>query len=76
MGIWPDNLPAVNVFTRMRGQWLMGPGGPYGMNYQSLESVLRMLGIPRKQWPALFDDVMSLEEGALEELCRTKPGAQ
>lgn len=31
-----------------------------------------MMGIPRKQWPDLFDDIQVLEAGALSEIHKSK----
>ena len=60
------------VFDKVRHQWNVGPSGPTALNYQSVESALRMMGIPRKQWPDLFDDIQVLEAGALSEIHKSK----
>lgn len=48
----------------------MGPGGPSGLDYGVIPTVLRLAGIPRPDWPAMFDDLRILERGALKEMAR------
>lgn len=66
--LWPDTFEAFVLFDRVRGQWNLGPAGPVSLNYQSVESALRMMGIPRRNWPDLFDDLQHIEAGALSEI--------
>lgn len=42
--------------------------GPTALNYQAVESALRLMGVPRKRWPDLFDDIQVLEAGALSQI--------
>ena len=46
----------------------MGPMGPTALNYQAVESALRLMAIPRKRWSELFEDIQALEAGALSEI--------
>ena len=66
--VWPDNLTVVNVFVAMSTQWQVGPGGAIGMIYSSLEPVLRLNGVPRKEWAELFNDFRVMEAAALEQI--------
>ena len=52
----------------MGTQWNVGPGGPVGLIYPALESVLRLLSIPRKEWPVLFEAIGVMEDAALETI--------
>ena len=72
VGVWPDNLPAVNLFIATLTQWRVGPTGcPTGLDYGVLPEVLRMLGRP----PAdahLFNDIRTLEGEALTVMAEQK----
>lgn len=66
--MWPDNVDAVRVFDRMGTQWRVGPAGPVGLDYNVLPFVLRQCGVPRRQWPRLFEDLRVMEGAALDEI--------
>ncbi len=68
--VWPENWPAVEMFLRLRTQWIMGMGGPVGLNYASIEAVFRIFKPKRAR--ALFDDLRQIEMGALEAFSRGK----
>lgn len=63
--VWPDNLPALNVFVAMATQWRTGMGGPVGLDYAALPAVFRLIGTPRAAWPGIFDDLRVMEAEAL-----------
>jgi len=64
--VWPDNLPAVNVFVAMATQWRTGMSGPVGLDYSALPAVLRLTGAPRGTWPQTFEDIRVMEAEALK----------
>jgi hypothetical protein len=66
--IWPDNLPAVNVFIAMQTQWRVGMGGATGLDYGVLPSVMRLTGIPRREHQEVFQSIRILEDAALEQM--------
>lgn len=66
--LWPDNLIPVNVFIAMATQWRVGPGGPYGLDYNTLPAVMDMLGVPAEERADVFDAIREMEDAALEEM--------
>ncbi len=66
--LWPDTFESFVLFDRVRHQWVMGPMGPTALNYQAVESALRLMAVPRKRWSELFEDIQALEAGALCEI--------
>jgi hypothetical protein len=70
--VWPDSLVAVELFCALGTQWriLSGMGGVQwqGIDYQSIEGVLRLKAISPDDWPALFNDLRIMERAALEVL--------
>lgn len=56
------------MFNAMGTQWRVGQGGRTGLDYNALLPVLRMHGIPRAQWPDLFESIRVLEGAALDTM--------
>lgn len=67
--IWPENVESVNFFIDYcRTQWRVGMGGPTGLDYTAVLATLRDLGLPRDRRKEVFEDVRTLELGALAAL--------
>lgn len=66
--LWPDTAESYLIFCELDTQWRVGASGIYALDYQGVEAALRLMGIPRRRWPALFDDIRTLEAGALKGL--------
>ena len=70
--IWPDNVRTLQVFLRCARSWvvLMAPGGAFylGIRPESMESVMRISGLPRAQRDAMLDDLQVMEVAALDVL--------
>jgi hypothetical protein len=63
--IWSDNLSVVNVFIAMDTQWRVGMSGKTGLDYNALPIVMRMIGVPHKNWTQVFGDLRTMEDAAL-----------
>jgi hypothetical protein len=63
--VWPDLMAAVNVFGAMQTQWRTGMAGATGLDYGALPAVMRLMGVPRADWPDTFDALRVLEDEAL-----------
>jgi len=70
--VWPDCMQAVQVFIDMDTQWYRAgmSGVRTGMNYGALPQVFGIHGIPKKQWPQLFDDLRVMEVAVLDFLSK------
>jgi hypothetical protein len=66
--VWLTNLDAVNLFVQLGTQWLVGPGGPYGLNYATLYLKMDRLGLSPKRQMELEEDIRILEDAALAEM--------
>lgn len=66
VGVWPDNLQAVNVFIAASTQWRTGMNGATGLDYTALEATMRMMNI--KEHGEVLDDVRVLEDTALDTM--------
>ena len=67
VGIWPDNVATVNVFTAMSTQWRVSHNGATGLDYASLPVVEDRLGIK-----ADFDGLRAMEEAALAQMAENR----
>lgn len=62
--IWPDNWESFILFEAMSTQWRTGANGATGLEYSSLPTVAKMLGISEVTSP-LFSDIRVMENEAL-----------
>ena len=62
---WPEHQVAVSVFSKLSPQWRTGFAGATGLDYAALPTVFRLAGVPRADWPHLFEDIRVMERGAL-----------
>ena len=71
--VFPQNVQSVNVFISLGTQWLVGPGGPYGLNYQTLYHKLdRDKNLSDSDKERIEEDMRVLEDAALEQMRKDK----
>jgi hypothetical protein len=70
--VWPDNWLSVNTFAALSTQWRVGVSGPIGLDYTAIPDVMRMTGVPRAEWPEVFDCIRVMEVAALRKLREKK----
>jgi hypothetical protein len=70
--VYPENQPAVKVFCALATQWrvLVFPRALLyqGLDYAAVPAVLRLSGVVRAEWPAVFADLQVLEGEAARAL--------
>ena len=64
--VWEENWEAVMMFLRMQTQWNVGMSGLIGLNYQALETLIRLYHV--KQPVELFEKVQVIERAALVKM--------
>ena len=64
--VWEENWEALMMFLKMQTQWHVGMAGLIGLNYQSLESLIRLYDV--KEPVILFEKVQVIERAALAKL--------
>jgi hypothetical protein len=52
----------------MLSQWRTGMAGATGLDYGVIPTVLRLVGIPRAEWPGCFEDLRVMEDAALHQM--------
>ena len=75
--LWSCNEPVFRVFSAVSSQWRtssLPAGGVWwqGIDYGVLPGVLRMMGIARREWADLFDDLRVMERAAASTLNERK----
>ena len=63
--VWPDNWPSFLVMDSMGTQWRTGAGGATGLDYGVLPNVMKLVGIPAKDRPGVFQDIHVMESEAI-----------
>lgn len=54
-------MATVNAYVAMRTQWRFSHYGATGLDYGVLPVVLRLVGVPRDEWPDVFEGIQVME---------------
>lgn len=65
--LWPECLPAFNVFQSLQSQWRVGMAGATGLDYTAVEAFMRMNGVRRKDQAELLYCLQVMEFATLRE---------
>lgn len=63
--LWPENVPSWNLFQAVSTQWMCGPDGATGLNYEGVQVVMRMRRIKRQDEQRLFSEIQVMERATL-----------
>lgn len=66
--IWPENHQAINLFTSISTQWRVGAGGPTGLDYNVLFTIMGLMDLSYERHVQLFEDIRVIESEALRVL--------
>ena len=64
--VWDENWEALTRFLRLQTQWNMGMAGPTGLNYQALETIIRLYKVDDPV--TVFEKVQVIERAAIVKL--------
>ena len=64
--VWEENWEAVMMFLKMQTQWNVSMRGLVGLNYQALETLIRLYHV--KEPVELFEKVQVIERAALVKM--------
>jgi len=63
--VWPENMPAINLFSVISTQWRTGGmGGATGLDYNVLFARMERLKLSERDYEWLFDDIRAIESEA------------
>lgn len=63
--LWPEHVPALDLWGRVQTQWRMGFDGATGLDYAGVEVVMRRHGVPRGERDERFAELQVMERAAL-----------
>lgn len=66
--LWPENWPAIDLFTKLHTQWRIGVNGPIGLDYNVVLHELDRRGLNCDDYDDLFGCIREIEQAALIEL--------
>lgn len=66
--VWPENMPAINLFNTVSTQWIVGAGGATGLNYIPLFARMERMKLSDQEYDWLFDDIRLIESEALSAM--------
>lgn len=68
--VWPENMPAINLFNTLSTQWIVGTGGVTGLNYIPLFYRMDRMKLSEQDHEWLFDDIRTIEAAAINAMHR------
>ena len=71
--LWPENVPAFELWLAVQTQWRMGPNGPIGLDYAGVEAHMRCgLRMRPRQLRRRWGELRAMEQAALEEFAQRR----
>lgn len=68
--VWPENVPALQMFQRVGTRWVVGMGGITGIRWEAVYPLMDRLKLEPEAWDDLLADMEVMERAALEVLNR------
>ena len=69
--VWPENMPAINLYSRIYTQWRTGGmGRVLGLDYNVLFHCMDKLKLSEQDYEWMFDDIRSIESAAISIMNR------
>lgn len=66
--VWPENMPAINLYLTVQTQWRAGASGLIGLDHNVVLAHMSRMHLTDRQHTWLFDDIRAIEGAALEIL--------
>ncbi|CAI8820944.1 DUF1799 domain-containing protein [Pseudomonas sp. IT-P100] len=70
--VWPDNWKSFLVMDSMWTQWRTGACGATGLDYGVLPDVMKLVGVPVKDRPRVFQDIRVMESEAIAVMAEAR----
>ncbi|HVR54026.1 MAG TPA: DUF1799 domain-containing protein [Pseudorhodoferax sp.] len=64
--VWPENLPAYNLWQRVGDQWRMGFGGPVSIDLIPVFHELDRMGLEREDYDNLLADIQTMARAVID----------
>jgi hypothetical protein len=63
--LWPEHVPAVELWFAVQTQWRHGFSGPTGLDYAGVRASPRFRALPHAMREGVFADVCTMERATL-----------
>jgi predicted alternative tryptophan synthase beta-subunit len=63
--VWPENLPALEMFQRIGTRWVPGMAGVVGIRWEAVYPLIDRLGLEGDAWDQMVSDLEVMEHAAL-----------
>lgn len=64
--VWAENVPVMRLFLRLQDQWVTTPRGLLQtLPCTRVQACMELMGTPRRQRPALFEQLCEMTHAAL-----------
>lgn len=63
--VWPENLQAFNLFSRIGTRWAVGMNGVTGIRWEAVYPLMDRMGLESDAWDGLLSDLEVMESAAL-----------
>lgn len=63
--VWDINWPAFSVFNTLATQWRGTSSGLYGLDYNTIIPIAKLMGFKKKEIKDMFPDIQVMENEAL-----------
>lgn len=70
--VWSDNWKSFLVMDSMWTQWRTGACGATGLDYGVLPEVMKLVGVPAKDRPRIFQDIRVMESEAIAVMAEAR----
>jgi len=71
--LWPDNWPAIKLFTTLSTQWRIGANGPTGLDYNVVFHELDRKGLAGDDYDDMMGALRVIESTALQAIHKANP---
>lgn len=66
--VWPENMPAIDLFTTLQTQLRAGGGGALGFDYSVYFHRMDRMKLTEQEYEWMFDDIRVIESHALKAI--------
>lgn len=66
--LWPENERAINLYSRLSTQLLVGMGGAYGLNYIPMFHMMDRMNLTPTEYDWLESDMRVIEREAIAQM--------
>ena len=63
--VWPENMPAISLYSTLSTQWIVGASGAIGLNYVPLFARMDRMKLLEQEYEWMFADIRAIEAEAL-----------